>query len=375
LTDDMICSGCGVRIQTEDPNKPGYVPERALTRDEIICQRCFRIRHYNEVSEVALEPEDYRRMLEAIGERPAVVVMVVDLFDLEGSWISGIHRLIGGQTLLLVANKCDLFPLDTNWHRVEQWLYRQAREQGLAVSGISFVSAEKNVGIDALIERIRQLRRSSDENVYLVGMTNVGKSTLMNRLMERWVAGEGDKPENIRKVTTSPYPGTTLDMIAVPLGDGGFFIDTPGLIHGRRLIHYLVPEDLRRVVPRRRLRPKIYQLYPGQTLFFGSLARMDFLEGPRQSFVCYLSDDVRIHRTKLQRADALYREHAGELLSPPGREGIRRYPALVRQRYHVKKDEDVAIAGLGWIAVKGEWAELDLWVPKEIEVAIRESMY
>ena len=181
----MICSGCGVRIQTDDPTKPGYVPERALTRETIICQRCFRIRHYNEVAEVALNPDDYRRLLSSIGEQPAVVVMVVDLFDLEGSWIAGMQRHIGGQTLHLVANKCDLFPPETNWQRMEQWLYRQAREQGLAPTGISFVSAEKNIGIDELLERIGHLRRSSSEHVFLVGMTNVGKSTLMNRLMER----------------------------------------------------------------------------------------------------------------------------------------------------------------------------------------------
>lgn len=371
----MICSGCGVRIQTDDPTKPGYVPERALTRETIICQRCFRIRHYNEVAEVALNPDDYRRLLSSIGEQPAVVVMVVDLFDLEGSWIAGMQRHIGGQTLHLVANKCDLFPPETNWQRMEQWLYRQAREQGLAPTGISFVSAEKNIGIDELLERIGHLRRSSSEHVFLVGMTNVGKSTLMNRLMERLAKPVEGEAQHLKKVTTSPYPGTTLDLISVPLGDGGFFMDTPGLIHSRRLIHFLAPEDLRRVVPRRRIRPKIYQLDSAQTLFFGALARVDFRNGPRQSFVCYVSDEVRIHRTKLERADDLYREHAGGLLSPPGPNGIRSYPALTRQTLKVRRGQDVAIAGLGWIAVKGEWAELDLWVPKEIEVAVRESMY
>jgi len=379
LAETLICSGCGVPIQTTDPAKPGFVPERALAREEVICQRCFRIRHYNDVAAVALEPEDYRRMLLSIGEKPAVVAMVVDLFDLEGSWIAGVHRILGGQTLLLVANKCDLFPPETNWQRVEQWLYRQAKEQGLAVTGISFVSAEKNSGIDALLERIRQLRRPA-ENVYLVGTTNVGKSTLMNRLLERLAAEAGDKPEEglvtkLRTVTTSPYPGTTLDMIAMPLGDGGFFVDTPGLVHERRLIHFLAPEDLRRVVPRRRLRPKIYQLEPGQTLFFGALARLDFKGGARQSFVCYVSNDVSIHRTKLQRADDMYRKHAGELLSPPGREAMQSYPALSRRPLKVRRGQDVAIAGLGWVSVKGEWAELELWAPKEIEVAIRESMY
>jgi hypothetical protein len=375
LNEEMICTGCGVVIQTTDPQQPGYVPERALGRQELICQRCFRIRHYNDVLEVSLEAEDYRKILDAISARSAVVVMVVDLFDLEGSWISGINRLIGFNPLHLAANKMDLFPPETNWRRMEQWLYRQACDQGIQLHGISFVSAEKDRGIQELIGQIDRLRDGKAEDVYIVGMTNVGKSTLINRLLGRLSAGEMDKPGERMKVTTSPFPGTTLDTINIPLGDGGCLIDTPGLIHPRRLTHYLLPEDLRQVVPQSRLRPKIYQLEAGQTLFFGGLARLDFLKGSRQSFVCYASNTLRIHRTKLERADALYREHLGGLLSPPAGSGIDRYPSLYRRHFHVKKGQDVAISGLGWIAVKGERAEIEVWAPKEIDVVIRESMF
>ncbi len=371
----MFCTGCGVAIQTTDPQRPGYVPERALRRQELICQRCFRIRHYNDVLEVSLEAEDYRRILDAISERSAVVVMVVDLFDLEGSWISGINRLIGFNPLYLVANKTDLFPPETNWNRMEQWLYRQAREQGIQLHGISFVSAEKNRGIGELVTSIQQLRDAKAQDVYVVGMTNVGKSTLINRLLGYLSPDKMDKHDGRMQVTTSPFPGTTLDTINIPLGDEGFLIDTPGLIHSRRLTHYLAPEDLRQIVPQRRLKPKIYQLEPEQTLFFGGLARMDFCKGPAQPFVCYVSEALRIHRTKQERADTLYRKHLGELLSPPTAAGVDRYPLLAKRHLLVKEGQDVAISGLGWIAVKGERAEIVMWVPKEIDVVIRESMF
>ena len=40
------CKGCGVLLQNEDENALGYVP----TLDASYCQRCYRIRHYGDVT-------------------------------------------------------------------------------------------------------------------------------------------------------------------------------------------------------------------------------------------------------------------------------------------------------------------------------------
>lgn len=56
------------------------------------------------------------------------------------------------------------------------------------------------------MQSINQVR--NNEDVYVVGTTNVGKSTLINKLIEISV-GEKDV------VTTSRFPGTTLDMIDI----------------------------------------------------------------------------------------------------------------------------------------------------------------
>jgi len=45
----MKCPGCGVELQTTDPNKIGYIPESSLLeRSDPICQRCYRIKHYSD---------------------------------------------------------------------------------------------------------------------------------------------------------------------------------------------------------------------------------------------------------------------------------------------------------------------------------------
>ena len=47
---------------------------------------------------------------------------------------------------------------------------------------------------------------------FVVGCTNTGKSTFINRII-REITGEGN-------ITTSHFPGTTLDMIEIPLNEG-----------------------------------------------------------------------------------------------------------------------------------------------------------
>ena len=37
-----LCMGCGVKVQTENPEELGYAPASALEKEMIICQRCFR---------------------------------------------------------------------------------------------------------------------------------------------------------------------------------------------------------------------------------------------------------------------------------------------------------------------------------------------
>ena len=70
-------------------------------------------------------------------------------------------------------------------------------------------------------------------------------------------------------------------------------------------------------MPDKPLKPMVFQLNEAQTLFFGALARFDFIRGEHQSFTCYTSNAIQIHRTKLEKADDLYEEHKGVMLAPP----------------------------------------------------------
>lgn len=86
-------------------------------------------------------------------------------------------------------------------------------------------------------------------------------------------------------ITTSQFPGTTLDKIEIPLDDGHFLIDTPGIIHRHQMAHYL-GKRLENYCTAKEIKPKVYQLNAEQTLFLGGLARFDYVQGAKSSFHC-----------------------------------------------------------------------------------------
>ncbi|NBD22915.1 ribosome biogenesis GTPase YqeH [Paenibacillus glycinis] len=362
------CAGCGIKLQTETANKLGYIPASALAKEPPICQRCFRIKNYNEAASVAVDNDDFLRLLGSIAGTNSLVVHIVDLFDFEGSLISGLQRFVGNNPVLLVVNKIDLLPKGINPNRLLNWVQKQTKAEGLKVVDIALCSAKRNIGFERVIESIG--RHRGDRDVYVVGATNVGKSTLINRLIR-------DYSDMERELTTSRYPGTTLDAVHIPLDDGRDIIDTPGIVYRHRMTEIVERDVLGALLPDKPIKQLVYQLNAGQTLFFGALARFDFIEGDRQSFSIYVSNALQVHRTKLERADELFADHKGELLAPPSREQLEAMPPWTRHRLKIRRgvDTDIFVSGLGWIHVNGEdGALVDIHAPKGIRVLTRDAL-
>src|SRR5690554_844385 len=91
------CLGCGSVLQSEDELLPGYVNKKILeeTNKNLLCRRCFRLKHYRDIQDVSVSHDDFVKILNTIASIDALIINVVDLFDLSGSIIPGIHRYIG----------------------------------------------------------------------------------------------------------------------------------------------------------------------------------------------------------------------------------------------------------------------------------------
>lgn len=368
--DELRCIGCGAVIQIEDKEKAGYVPNSVLQKSDedsdIYCQRCFRLRHYNEVSDIELTSDDFLSMLNEISDTNALIVNVVDIFDFNGSVISGMNRFAGDNPILLVGNKVDLLPKSLKIGKMRQWLTERIHEYGIRPVDVTLISAFKKDSINDLLKMIEKYRGNRD--VYVVGTTNVGKSTIINQIIKSSI-----EEENL--ITTSYFPGTTLGKIEIPLDDGHVLVDTPGVIQSGQLVHHLSEKELKMITPKKEIKPKVYQLNEEQTLFLGGVARFDYISGEdKQPFICYLSNDLNIHRTKLEKASDLYEKQKGELLTPPLKENVDNIPPLKRYEFTTKEPSDIVFSGLGWINIDEANIKIAGWAPEGTDVFIRKAL-
>lgn len=365
--ENVYCQGCGVLIQTSDSDATGYTPKSSLLKENVLCQRCFRLKHYNEIQDVSITDDDFLKMVSNIRNKQGLVVLVIDIFDVAGSFIKSLPRLVGDNPIILVGNKVDLLPKSTNKNKLIQWLRGSAKEFGLKVKDAFLISSVKGYGMEELTYQIENYRNKED--VYIVGTTNVGKSTFINRLIKQ-TSGISDL------ITTSYFPGTTLGFIEIPLDEQTFLIDTPGIVNKQQMAHYLSEKDLKLITPHKEVKSRTYQLNNQQSLFFGGLARLDFIKGDKQPFVCYFSNELPIHRTKLENADALYDNHLGELLTPPSEKTLETLPELVESSYRITGDRmDIVFPGLGWVSLSGKDVTVVAHSPKGVATSIRKSLF
>lgn len=362
---DIRCDGCGVELQTEHEQALGYIPKSALDREHILCKRCFQLRHYNKNVTVDISSDDFLKMVSSIHNKDGVVVHLVDLFDVDGTLLKNLQRIVGNKKVYLVANKIDILPKSTNHNKLKEWLYSVIKKEHLEVEDIYLISSKTGYGINDLAMSLESIRNQKD--IYVVGTTNVGKSTFINRLIQR-------STQMKEAITTSYFPGTTLDFIQIPLDQTSAMIDTPGVVNEQQITHYVSREDLKVIVPQKEVKARNYQLNDEQTLFFGGLARFDFVKGDRQTFVCYFANELSIHRTKLTNADFLYEKQVGQLLRPPNEETRDQLPPLVKQSYRITEPNmDIVFSGLGWVTVLEGNITVDVYYPKGMAVTLRKS--
>src|SRR5699024_8229328 len=124
-----------------------------------------------------------------------------------------------------------------------------------------------------------------------------------------------------------------------------------GIVNKQQIEHYVSNKDLKIITPKKEVKARVYQLNSNQSLFFGGLARVDFIKGDKTSFICYFSYELSIHRTKLEKADDLYVNHLGEMLTPPDEDTMDRLPKLTENSFRIEDDgkTDIVFPGLGWV--------------------------
>jgi len=355
----MKCKGCGAEIQHEDETLPGYIPKevferRTLAGEEILCQRCFRARHYGKLMPVRLE--DFWTQLTNVIKEVDVVVWILDITDFEGSYDPKIFEVLSSVKKILVVNKIDLLPRAVTVQEIDSWVRRQVLDEPFDVI---LTSATKRYGLRRLKEKLLEFRR-----VLFVGVTNVGKSSLFKEITGK-------------DVSVTPFPGTTLGLIRAKLFNTILF-DSPGITTKHRLIDFLSPESQKKLTHADHLSRFTFKPDRNSVIFLGGVCRLDidFKSELRPIFQIFANEAVKFHQTSKVKADTLWKRQYGKLLVPPfdPQELPIESLSFQEKRFELDASEELAIAGLGWLSVRRGPFETCLKTIDGIYVRKREAL-
>lgn len=359
------CRGCGTVLQSTDPDGSGYIPESVLgSGKQLICQRCYRLNHYGEVGKTQPGTVQIRKQISKAIGLSAVVILVADLTDLTGT-VAVWRDHLAGRPYILVVNKIDLLPVRTVVTEVVAYLANYLSSLGMTPPlAIIPVSSLKNTGMDTLTSCMAT-KADRDTKIAIIGATNVGKSSLVKRI----IAMDGSKVNP----TISKFPGTTLGLSNWGVLQGrNTLIDTPGLNPGDRLSDLLCPQcgsELTAV----RLESKLWGVKPGKGLIIGGLLGLENQSQVEAVILAFAGFGQSLHRTDRSRLRELLTAQP-EWLSKLCR-GCAVKLKWTEIGIKLEPDQDLAVAGLGWISLRGAAIDLQMTIPEGIRWEIRPALF
>lgn len=329
------CRGCGASFQTDNSNLEGFIKKENLEKSTL-CERCFKIRNYGEYQKITKKNDDFFEILKQINKTKDLVVLVIDVFNINKD-LKEICSYLPDNDILVVLNKRDVLPLSVKNTNLLYYIDR------LGVNYIDklIISTNKNFNFDALMSKIKQYQKSKD--VYVVGYTNVGKSSMINKIIYNY-------SDSILDVTTSILPSTTLSNVLVEVNENLNLIDTPGILDDGSILNVLEPEKLKKVLPKDEIRTIVYQIRTKQSIILEDLVRIDC--EMYNNLTLYFSNKLNIER---------FFGNCNKLSD------------LKRHDLVVFENQDIVISGLGFIKVTNS-GKITIYTLGGVDVFTRPSL-
>ena len=237
---NKVCFGCGSILQSDNELNPGYIPKNKLETANY-CKRCFRLTHYGEISTNELE-KSTRSILDNVNKDNSFKIYIVDFLNINNNTINIFNKIKGNKLLLI--SKVDLLGNSISVDRVVE----NIRNIYNIKCDIRTISTVKEYGVNSLVKYLSNKRINK---CYLLGPTNSGKSTLINKLMEIY------NPK-LNKLTISNKRNTTLEFIRIKLNDDLTLIDSPGFL----ISDYAIKSKYKNII-----KPITFNMKENETLF------------------------------------------------------------------------------------------------------------
>ena len=270
------CIGCGSILQTSNKKDKGYIQQEKYN-DSQYCERCFKIINYKEKIITKL-PNINQYIIDEVNKKANYVYFLIDFLSINTETIHTFKKINVPKTLII--SKIDIIPKSIKEQKIINFLKNEYQIE----EEIIFQSTKKNINTKKIINFMES---NNIKEAYILGYTNAGKSTLINKL---------NAINNItdKVLTTSLIPNTTIDFIKIKLNEKISIIDSPGFT----LENTIYSDDeftfLKKVNPKSFIRPITYQLKSIASLLIEDKIRIS--STINNSFTFYISNDINIER-------------------------------------------------------------------------------
>ena len=362
------CYHCGALLQTEDPEKEGYISPDIIAKYPeglLLCNKCYKTEKFSNNPQEATFNEDYAKILTEIRNKKALVVYVVDLFSFEGSFINKIIELLDGVDVLVVANKRDLLPPSANDDDLKEYVAHRLRVAKFKVIDSVITSTSNNgYNLDKMFDLITKYSEGRD--VYFVGASTSGKSALITEFLKQYLNNTS------KMIVTYTFEGTHLRGFRIPITNKTYIYETPGTSIDNSLISKVERNVINAITPKKTIVPKKLTLAKDSCLLLGSLVCIEQISKDKTPIYVYVSNkvDVKVHKPLVGNNEKYLKTYFEKGTGKPASQNIKSIKDFDAYEFQVTEEgsRDIGILGLGWISFKGNKQNFRVYVPRGVYV-------
>ena len=368
----LRCYHCGAILQCENENEKGYIiPEslhRATPIQIIYCDRCFETMKAFNNSELEQQvDQEVLKILDDAYATDALIIWVVDLFSFNGTLNSEIAKKVKKLNVIVVGNKRDLFPTNVKDESLMEYLADRFTAYGIKPKSVRLLGATNKIDSKELIDSMNAARKGHD--VYMIGNSTSGKTAIISRAMK------GFENKTTRQIKTITYPGTSVNVLEIPLSRSSFFYELPGISQTTSATGKLEKDVIRQIVPKKAVKVVTRSMSAGDALMVGSLAAFEVIKGKATNYRFYSAEGVETRKVQSKKLDDYINENNIRRFARPVSERLVSFLDYDMFEYAMENDKkwhDIAIEGLGWLSFIAQGQMVRVRLPKG--VALKESI-
>ena len=300
------------------------------------------------------------QLLHANANKNDLILLICDVALVYTPLIKVLKEINSYNNVVLIANRYDLYKDYISKEKAMKFLQNQVKKSKINIKKI-FICDDN---IDEIFDFIDQ--NSIDNNAYLLGVENAGKTTFINKIL-KVVANE---EKNF--LTNSKYPGTTVDLIKIPLDDNHYLIDSPGIKSKGNILNFVEFDFIKKIQNDVKIKPIIFQLNSNQSLLVSNLLKFDYTSGEKQGIVFHGSSMLDIMRCKIENSKSTFANRIKDLKLKTNK--VNQLTDLSKVIIENKEDKkiDIVIEGLGFFTVKK--GVYTIYTFKGVNVFTRDAM-